>query len=104
MKGGADTGFRKVKPEEYTPRLLHFSGTRKNVEVREVTRNKKSLNSGDVFILDHGLKIYQWNGSGSNKDERMKVCKFLYHTIPISLINCLNANLYHKLYTDFVSF
>ncbi|XP_060552733.1 gelsolin-like protein 2 [Ruditapes philippinarum] len=77
MKGGADTGFRKVKPEEYTPRLLHFSGTRKNVEVREVTRNKKSLNSGDVFILDQGLKIYQWNGSGSNKDERMKAMQFL---------------------------
>ena len=75
MKGGADTGFRKVKPEEYAPRLLHFSGTRKNVEVREVTRNKSSLKSDDVFILDQGLQIYQWNGSGSNKDERMKVAK-----------------------------
>lgn len=77
MKGGADTGFRIVKPEEYTPRLLHFSGTRKHVEVREVTRNKSSLKSDDVFILDQGLKIYQWNGSGSNKDERMKAMQYL---------------------------
>ena len=36
MKGGADTGFRHVKPEEYQPRLLHFCGTRKNVVVKEV--------------------------------------------------------------------
>ena len=36
LKGGADTGFRHVKPEEYTPRLFHFCGTRKHVEVREV--------------------------------------------------------------------
>ncbi|XP_045164503.1 gelsolin-like protein 2 [Mercenaria mercenaria] len=77
MKGGADSGFRKVKPEEYTPRLLHFSGTRKHVEVREVARNKDLLKSDDVFILDLGLQIYQWNGSGSNKDERMKAMQYL---------------------------
>lgn len=39
----------------------------------QVPRVRKSLNSGDVFILDLGRMIYQWNGSGSNKDERMKV-------------------------------
>ncbi|KAH3816577.1 gelsolin-like protein 2 [Dreissena polymorpha] len=77
MKGGADTGFRHVKPEEYKPRLLHFSGNRQHVEVREVGRNKASLNSGDVFILDMGNTIYQWNGSGSNKDERMKAMQYL---------------------------
>lgn len=73
LKGGADTGFRHVKPEEYTPRLLHFSGTRRHVEVREVSRKPESLKQDDVFILDMGNKIYQWNGRGSNKDERMKV-------------------------------
>ncbi|XP_041379831.1 gelsolin-like protein 2, partial [Gigantopelta aegis] len=31
LKGGADTGFRHVEPEKYKPRLLHFSGTQKNV-------------------------------------------------------------------------
>ena len=35
--------------------------------------SRKSLKSGDVFILDLGLKLYQWNGSKSNKDERTKV-------------------------------
>ena len=27
MEGGADSGFNKVKPEEYKPRLLHIKGT-----------------------------------------------------------------------------
>lgn len=77
LTGGADTGFRHVKPEEYEPRLFHFCGTRKLVEVRQVPRNKSRLDSGDVFILDLGLQIYQWNGSGSNKDERMKAMQYV---------------------------
>lgn len=36
MKGGADTGFRHVEPEQYKPRLLHFSGLKKNIVVKEV--------------------------------------------------------------------
>ncbi|KAK2150642.1 hypothetical protein LSH36_397g02032 [Paralvinella palmiformis] len=31
-----------------------------------------TLTSGDVFILDAGNKIYQWNGSECNKDERFQ--------------------------------
>lgn len=77
MLGGADSGFRHVTPDKYKPRLLHFSGTKKYVEVREVTRNKRSLSSDDVFILDLGLTLYQWNGNGSNKDERMKAMQYL---------------------------
>ncbi|XP_067684710.1 gelsolin-like protein 2 [Haliotis asinina] len=76
MRGGAETGFRHVKPEEYTPRLLHFSGTRRNVEVREVPLCKSRVNSDDVFILDLGTKIFQFNGSKSSKDERFKAMQF----------------------------
>ncbi len=28
--------------------------------------------AGDVFILDMGLTLYQWNGSGANKYEKFK--------------------------------
>jgi len=76
MEGGCDSGFRKVKPKEYKPRLLHFSGGRKLVEVREVPCRVKSLKSDDVFILDLGLQIYQWNGKNANKDERFKAAQF----------------------------
>ena len=36
MEGGAETGFNHVTPEEYRTRLLHFSGKRKNIVVKEV--------------------------------------------------------------------
>jgi len=77
LEGGAETGFRHVKPEEYKPRLLHFSGAKKNIVVHEVPLARSRVHSGDVFILDLGLKIYQWNGSQSNKDERFKAMQYL---------------------------
>ena len=33
----------------------------------------KSLNHGDVFVLDDGKVIYSWNGKESSKKERIKV-------------------------------
>jgi len=77
MEGGAETGFNHVTPEEYTPRLLHFSGKRKAITVNEVPCCESRLKSDDVFILDLGLNLYQWNGSGCNKDERWKAMEFL---------------------------
>jgi len=77
MEGGAETGFRHVKPTEYKPRLLHFSGVRKSIVVKQVPLARSRIHSGDVFILDLGLTMYQWNGSGSNKDERFKAMQYL---------------------------
>jgi len=51
---------------------LHLRGTFKSVTSTEVPLSHTSLNSGDVFILDLGLKIIQWNGSKSNGAERVK--------------------------------
>ena len=72
MAGGVESGFKHVKPEEYRPRLLHVKGTMKNVAVREVPLTKDSLNSGDVFLLDLGLKIYQFNGAEASGAEKIK--------------------------------
>jgi gelsolin len=77
LEGGADTGFNHVKPEEYSTRLLHFSGAGKNVVVSQVPAAKSRLNSGDVFILDMGLTIYQWNGSGASAFEKNKAVQFM---------------------------
>ncbi|XP_041350061.1 gelsolin-like protein 2 isoform X2 [Gigantopelta aegis] len=77
LEGGADSGFRHVKPEEYKPRLFHFHGDRKHVDVKEVPRAKSRLDKTDVFILDLGLRIIQWNGSGSNKDERFRASQYM---------------------------
>lgn len=79
MNGGADTGFRHVEPEAYVPRLLLFSGKGKNITVKEVPRAQSRLNTGDVYILDQGSQLYQWNGSESSGHERYKAAEYLQH-------------------------
>ncbi|VDP98469.1 unnamed protein product [Trichobilharzia regenti] len=77
LNGGIDSGFRRVTPNEYQPRLLHFHQDGKaHCEVQEVELSINSLDSTDVFILDLGTKLYQWNGSKSNKEERYNVRQF----------------------------
>nr|ATE46283.1 actin-modulating protein EWAM-P4 [Lumbricus terrestris] len=77
MEGGAESGFNNVKAEEYKARLLHFSGLKKHIVVKEVPLCPQRLKSDDVFILDLGRTLYQWNGTGSNKDERFKAMQYL---------------------------
>jgi len=71
LEGGVDSGFRHVEPEKYQPRLLHFKG-KKKIRTTQVDLKRDSLNSSDVFILDLGLKIYQFNGSKSTPMEKSK--------------------------------
>jgi len=77
MEGGAESGFNHVQPDKYVPRLMHFHGTGKNVIVTQVPACKSRLDSGDVFMLDMGLTIYQWNGTGASMFERNKAMTFL---------------------------
>eukprot|EP01083_Nonionella_stella_P073708 199552_1 len=72
LEGGVDSGFNHVKPEEYKPRLLRVKGKAKNMTVREVPLGVASMNLGDVFILDKGLTLFQWNGPESGPFERYK--------------------------------
>ena len=71
LNGGAESGFRHVEGKEYPVRLLQLKG-RRNVRVKQVETSAASLNEGDVFILDMGLNIYQWNGIECNKMEKAK--------------------------------
>jgi len=72
MEGGVESGFNHVEPETYEPRLLHVKGKGESVSVRQVPLALTSLNSGDVFILDTGLILYQFNGSRSSVFEKQK--------------------------------
>ncbi|CAH8587524.1 unnamed protein product [Schistosoma rodhaini] len=78
LNGGIESGFRRTTPNEYQPRLLHFlqEGGRR-FQVQEVDLSINSLDSTDVFILDLGSKLYQWNGSKSNKEKRYNAAQFL---------------------------
>lgn len=71
LEGGVETGFKHVEAKEYKPRLLHLKG-KKTVVVREVALKTESLNSGDVFVLDAGLDIYQFNGDTAGAMEKAK--------------------------------
>lgn len=77
LKGGADTGFRHVKPEEYKSRLLQVTGSKNSVTVTEVPLKREKVTSNDVFILDKGLELFQWNGKACNKDEKYKAVQVL---------------------------
>lgn len=81
VAGGVDSGFKHVAPTEYKTRLFQISGNKgKSLVVRQVPLSYESLNSGDVFILDAGLKIYQFNGekaSGQEKHKAMEFCSNL---------------------------
>jgi len=72
LSGGVESGFRNVKPEEYKPRLLHISGYQKHVQVYQVALKIESLNDHDAFVLDAGLKVFQFNGTKSSGWEKRK--------------------------------
>ncbi|KAM4897284.1 villin-1 [Sylvia borin] len=70
-KGGVASGMKHVETNTYNiQRLLHVKG-KKNVVAGEVEMSWKSFNRGDVFLLDLGQLIIQWNGPDSNRQERL---------------------------------
>lgn len=78
LEGGVDSAFRHVDPSAYKPRLFHLKGKR-HVRVQQVPLTVDSLNQGDVFILDLGLKLFQWNGTHANKYEKVKGLDIITH-------------------------
>ncbi|XP_041036231.1 advillin [Carcharodon carcharias] len=71
-KGGVASGMKHVETNIYNVhRLLHVKG-KKTVIATEVEMSWKSYNLGDVFLLDIGKVIIQWNGPDSNRMERLK--------------------------------
>ncbi|KAM7401949.1 hypothetical protein PAMP_017226 [Pampus punctatissimus] len=71
-KGGVASGMRHIETNTYdVKRLLHVKG-KKRVVAKEVEMSWKSFNLGDVFLLDIGKTIVQWNGPKCNKQEMLK--------------------------------
>lgn len=57
-------------------KLFRVKGRAGMVMMTQVPCNYGELNSGDVFLLDTSEAIYQWNGRGSNPDERERASRF----------------------------
>jgi gelsolin len=70
LDGGIDSGFNKVKPHEYKPKLLHVTGHKKHVEIFQVPFCVESLCSHDSFILDQGLTLYLFHGDKASNWEK----------------------------------
>ncbi len=57
LQGGVASGFNHVERDVYETTLLHIKGKR-NTRTKQVPVSVASLNQGDVFILDLGLKLF----------------------------------------------
>jgi len=82
LAGGVESGFRHVEPEKYVTRLLHLRQTlkKKNVRLTQVELNRNELCEGDVFILDAGLKLFQFNAAHAGimaKRQAGEICRSL---------------------------
>lgn len=78
-KGGVESGFTHVEPEvpqEVTTLLRVFkhpgAGRVDSVIVHEVEPTWRSLDDGDVFVLDKGDKIWVWQGKSCSPMEKAK--------------------------------
>ena len=63
LQGGIESGFKHAEGKAFPERLLRIQKVVKTIMVQELPMKRSNLNSGDVFILDLGDKIYQLNGS-----------------------------------------
>jgi len=70
LDGGVQSGFNKVKPQEYQTRLLHITGHKKHVQVFQVPLKLESLTSQDSFIVDQGLTLYLFHGNNASNWEK----------------------------------
>lgn len=83
--GGVASGFRHVE-ETGTPEITTLlrvftnpgAGIGKGVVVHEVKPNWKSLDDGDVFVLDKGDKIWVWQGKDCSPMEKAKAAQVVH--------------------------
>lgn len=81
LDGGSESGFSKVEPDVYKPRLLQMTSIGGTVRVLQVPLSSSSLNNGDVFILDNGMTVYQFNSSDSSVKERVRASQIVNEDI-----------------------
>lgn len=83
LQGGVATGFHHVSDSPplkirklYRIRVTRTSGGHPSLVVREVPASADSLVEGDVYVLDKGQHILQYNTKGSTGQEKFKAAEF----------------------------
>jgi gelsolin len=72
LDGGIESGFNHVEDEVHEPTLLQVKGIKGALILKQIKLRRDYMNSGDVFLLDLGEKIFQWNGKEANSHEKLK--------------------------------
>jgi len=70
LEGGVESGFNHVEEEEFEVCIYQIKGTRGMIEIKEVALSRDQMNEGDVFLLDTGEIIFQWNGKDASIMEK----------------------------------
>ncbi|ORY67232.1 gelsolin [Pseudomassariella vexata] len=86
LSGGVRSGFTHVdvdeKPEEHVMLLRIFkhpsAGRADSIMVHEVEPTWQSLDDGDVFVLEKGDKIWQWQGKNCSPMEKAKAAQVVH--------------------------
>ncbi|KAF5333003.1 hypothetical protein D9758_015191 [Tetrapyrgos nigripes] len=87
LKGGAATGFHHVTDPppldlQNLYRITFYqTGARSNLVVRQVPAEAASLVEGDVYVLDKGTKIWQYNTKNSLGKEKFKAAEFVHSIV-----------------------
>ena len=70
LKGGIEEAQQSIDDQQYKARLFHVHSSGANIQSKQISINKKNLDSGDVYMLDTGLKVFIYIGKGSNSFEK----------------------------------
>jgi len=78
MKGGIESGFTAVEATKYEPRLFRVTKTDGgNARVKQVAMDFDQVCQSDCFVLDLGMRLCPFKGTGANKFEESKMREFI---------------------------
>lgn len=70
LDGGVESGFKRVVPEGYDPKLLQVRRVHGKTTTLQVPLQKKMINDSDSFVLDAKDKIYVYDGKKASPFEK----------------------------------
>jgi len=73
--GGVESGFHHVTTVEVRKRLMHVRGNIRHTVVSEVPLTVDNLSHADVYILDAGSKVFEFQGKHSTPGEKIKAAQ-----------------------------
>lgn len=70
FKGRIEEVQKSLEDQQYKARLFHVHSSGANIQSKEISINKKNIDSGDVYLFDAGVKVFIYIGKGSNSFEK----------------------------------